>query len=93
MSLDRTYIECSCGYQEHALVLVVDKVNDEDRKLGFPDSVILGYQLPRVPFFYRLKYAIGYIFGFNPISHWSDMIIEQDKAKKMVSVLNEIIEP
>ena len=73
------------------MVLVVDRPSAEDRSAGFSDSVIVGYQLPRVPLLLRIKLGIFYIFGINPISHWSEMVIEPENAKKIVNVFSRII--
>lgn len=86
------YINCACEHQEHVIVMVVDTVSAEDKILGLNDSIILGYQLPRLPFWLRLKRGIGYILGRNPVSHWNGMILESDEAEKMISILKKVLD-
>ncbi len=83
--LDGThYFECRCGSDEHTVRFTVDKEEGE-----IYTSIFLSQHrsiLKRI--FVGIKYVLGYRCSHG---HWGNWILEEDDAKRLRDMCEEII--
>lgn len=77
-------LTCTCGTVEHSWFFCMDR--------GDHDELYMTTFLATRPFFWRVKNAIKYIFGYKCLyGHFDETIIDVKEAKKLVEFFNEFI--
>ena len=73
---------CSCHSTEHQILLLADN--------SYPE-VYVHFHLIRGSFWYRLKYAIKYIFGYKcRYGAWDEFILDHTHVEKLKQVINHL---
>ena len=83
---------CSCASSEHQMIMHKSEGNDQ-----YPPEVYVHVHLVRRSFWYRLKYALKYIFGYKSrYGAWDEFILDSSHVKSLEQViqhLNEKVQP
>lgn len=80
--MEHEYVQCSCTSREHTIHLSIDR---ED------NTVYVGIALTTGGFFYRLKHAIKYLFGYQcKYGVFDEMIWEKDQRDKITKLFQSL---
>lgn len=76
---------CSCGSTEHQMVIF----NETDPLYG--SEVLVHVHLIRRSFWYRLKYAVKYLFGYKcRYGAWDEFLLEPKHIPALENIINHL---
>ena len=79
---------CSCYSTEHQMVFHKSEGND-----WYPPEVYVHVHLVRRSFWYRLKYALKYIFGYKSMyGGWDEFILDKSHVKDLEAIIQHLNE-
>ncbi len=84
------FIICECGCTNHFLYFVLDYDKWSDRK--YVDCSVHFYLNPANSFWNRLWKGIKYIFGYRYIECFDDVLINKEKAEKIINAMQTYID-
>ena len=77
---------CSCYSSEHQMIIHLDEGGDM-----FPPEAFVHVHLVRRSFWYRVKYAIKYIFGFTSrYGAWDEFILDRSHVKSLLQLAKHL---
>lgn len=85
MSNHQNLLLCSCNSTDHQMVIY----RTTDPLLG-PECYVHMHLAPR-PFWYRVKYAIKYIFGYRcRYGAWDEFYLDSSHTEKLLEVVEHL---
>lgn len=84
----RYYAECACDSSEHMLRFTYDLDDPIDEGILFIEP-----QLSNGPFFWRLRRAVKYLFGYKcRYGQWDETLLDVHQARQLRDFIDGFIE-
>lgn len=77
---------CSCYSSDHQMIIHLDQGGDL-----FPPEAFVNVHLVRRSFWYRVKYAVKYIFGYKSrYGAWDEFILDKTHVKSLLEIAKHL---